>query len=250
MANSPPGVKRMVSVLNFFAEHPGQAFTFTDIVRALKLGRATCHALLTGLVDEGYLYRNPDKTYVIGPTLVELGNVVTKQFSPLQAVQPELRKLADDFGVLASAIARDGAEVVIRAKAGSGNSFAWANSPIGERLPLRVPFAATYFAGSDQKGLERWLDVAGESATREQLDLMYECIRFIREKGFAYLTRNRQLPEDSDHRRHFRWSNPDSGMPAYLMTELAPGKSYELSAVLSPVFAGARLLSVRAYRVH
>eukprot|EP00456_Euglypha_rotunda_P003034 TRINITY_DN105420_c0_g2_i1.p2 TRINITY_DN105420_c0_g2~~TRINITY_DN105420_c0_g2_i1.p2 ORF type:complete len:111 (-),score=19.28 TRINITY_DN105420_c0_g2_i1:10-342(-) len=57
MARSSPGVKRIVSILNFFADHPEQAFTLTDLVRALKLSRATCHALLTGLVESGYLYR-------------------------------------------------------------------------------------------------------------------------------------------------------------------------------------------------
>src|SRR6201996_6559690 len=97
MSQSSPSVDRVVSVLNFFAEHPGQAFSFTDIVRSLKLGRATCHALLTSLVDARYLFRNSDKSYVIGPALVELGQIAKEHFSPLQAAQSEMRDIADEF---------------------------------------------------------------------------------------------------------------------------------------------------------
>ena len=69
MSRSSPGVRRVAAILNFIADHPGQAFALTDLVRALKLSRATCHALLTGLVDVGYLFRTSDKTYVLGPAL-------------------------------------------------------------------------------------------------------------------------------------------------------------------------------------
>jgi DNA-binding IclR family transcriptional regulator len=55
MSRSSPGVMRVAAILNFIADHPGQAFAMTDLVRALKLSRATCHALLTGLVEVGYL---------------------------------------------------------------------------------------------------------------------------------------------------------------------------------------------------
>ena len=72
MTRSSPGVHRVVAILNFFADHPGQAFTLTDLVRALKLSRATCHALLVGLVECGYLYRASDKSYILGPAPMAL----------------------------------------------------------------------------------------------------------------------------------------------------------------------------------
>src|ERR1700712_3101139 len=102
MARSSPGVRRIVSILNFFADHPTQTFTLTDLVRALKLSRATCHALLTGLVDAGYLYRTHDKSYVMGPALVSIGRIAQENMSPLQVAQPEMRSLADEFDAICS----------------------------------------------------------------------------------------------------------------------------------------------------
>src|ERR1700722_3522749 len=81
MARFSPGVRRIVAILNFFADHPKQSFTLTDLVRALKLSRATCHALLAGLVESGYLYRTADKSYVIGPTLVSIGRIAQQHLS-------------------------------------------------------------------------------------------------------------------------------------------------------------------------
>src|SRR3954469_5764148 len=99
MSKSPPGVRRIVSILNFFADHPEQSFTLTDLVRALRLSHATCHGLLVGLVEAGYLYRTNDKSYVLGPALAAIGEVAKEHFSPLQITQSEIRALADEFGV-------------------------------------------------------------------------------------------------------------------------------------------------------
>src|SRR6516165_4315853 len=113
MARSSPGVRRVAAILNFFADHPGQAFTLTDLVRALKLSRATCHALLTGLVEVGYLYRASDKNYVLGPALVNIARVAAEHASPAQAVLPEIRALADEFDASCSAFYRDRDDVVV-----------------------------------------------------------------------------------------------------------------------------------------
>ena len=147
MARSSPGVRRMVAILDFFADHPGQTFTLTDLVRALKLSRATCHALLTGLVDSGYLYRTHDKSYVIGPRLVAIGRIANEHFSPLQVAQPEMRALADEFSAICSAFFREGDEVVVRARAASISQLGF-SIPQGARLQLRPPFGAIYFAWS------------------------------------------------------------------------------------------------------
>src|SRR5579862_5200019 len=90
MGRSSPSIRRMVALLDFFADHPGNAYTLASLVRALRLSPATCHALLAGLVDSGYLYRMRDKSYVIGPRLVTIGQVAKAHFSPLQVAQPEM----------------------------------------------------------------------------------------------------------------------------------------------------------------
>lgn len=235
MAKSPPGVNRLVAVLNFFAEHPNQAFSFTEIVKALRLGGATCHALLTGLVETGYLYRNPDKTYVIGPLLVRLARSVTEEFSPLQAIHPELRKLADDFGLTVSAVTREANELIIQAKAGYGASFVYANLPVGGRLPLQASLIAPHFAWSSQSEVDDWMATYGNSPTKKKMAAIYESIKFVRTHGFSCLVSNPKVPKSDDHRTLI-WPQASSEAPMISIYELEAQKDYEAVAILAPVF--------------
>ena len=136
MARSSPGVRRVAAILNFMADHPGQSFALTELVRALKLSSATCHALLTGLVEVGYLYRASDKTYVLGPALAAIARTAAANFSPLQVAQPEMRQLADRFDVVCSAVFLEGDSIVIRERAASVSHVGY-SAPLGTRAKLR-----------------------------------------------------------------------------------------------------------------
>src|SRR5580693_418785 len=157
MARSSPGVLRVASILNFIADHPDQAFTLTDLVKALKLSRATCHALLTGLVEVGYLYRASDKNYILGPALASIGRVAALHTSPLQVAQPEMRALADEFDTICACFFRDGDDIVVRDRAASVSHVGW-SVPVGTRLKLRPPFAAIFYAWAPRSEAEAWLD--------------------------------------------------------------------------------------------
>jgi len=233
MSKTPPGVKRLVSVLNFFAEHPGQAFNFTDIVKALKLGRATCHALLAGLVEEQYLYRNADKSYVIGPALVAVGKMAGEQFSPLQAAQPEMRALSDECNAICSAVFREGREVVIQSRAGSGSQLSW-SVPQGSRLPLGAPFAGPFFATSSISDLDRWLDELDPPVPQQDKEELFAGIRFTRQHGFMFGVFNEAVTVD---RRAVEqaFSGKQEAYPATVVTELDPNAEYRLAFLIAPV---------------
>jgi DNA-binding IclR family transcriptional regulator len=236
MARSSPGVRRIVAILNFFADHPGQSFTLTDLVRALKLSRATCHALLAGLVESGYLYRTQDKSYVIGPTLVSIGRIAREHLSPLQVAQPEMRALADEFDAICSAIFREGDEVVVRARAAALSHLGW-SSPQGARRLLRAPFSAVYFAWAPKSQTDAWLAQAVPAPTLEQRGAMFEVMAFAREHGYCFYVRNPRVPQ----------SDPDSAFnaertefPVELPSVLKPDQDYELASVVAPVFDESR----------
>lgn len=135
MSQSSPCVRRLAAILNFIADHPGQAFGMTDLVRALKLSRSTCHALLTGLVDVGYLYRTGDKTYVLGPALAAVGRTAADHFSLLQVAEPEMRSIADDFDVVCGAYFLEGDIMHLRARTTSASHVGYP-VPLGTRMPL------------------------------------------------------------------------------------------------------------------
>jgi DNA-binding IclR family transcriptional regulator len=234
MPRSSPGVHRVAAILNFFAEHPGQAFTLTEVVRSLKISRATCHTLLTGLVEVGYLHRMNGKSYVVGPVLVSIARTISAHHSPLQVGQPEMRALADEFDAICSAVFREGDDVVVRDRAASVSNLGW-SPPLGARMPLRPPFAAIFFAWSPKAEVDAWLAGHDPPPSAELRAHVFEAMLFRREYGFSYVVSPGDQPPLN---RSLDWlyrgeiDNP----PATLMTQLDPSKIYNLSTISAPVF--------------
>lgn len=239
MAKTPPGVKRMVSVLNFFAGHPGQSFTFTDVVKALKLGRATCHSLLAGLVEEQYLYRNADKTYMIGPALAAVGRIAFDQFSPLQAAQPEIRLLADEFQAMCTVGALERGNIIVRARAGSGSRMSWAASQ-GYELPLRAPFAAAFFAWSKDYEVAKWLDQLSPPASATEVCQLKNSMEFLRKRGYAYNVHTSEEQGSEFFRSAIGMlvSGETNAYPVESMGDIDLSGQYSLASITAPVFGG------------
>jgi DNA-binding IclR family transcriptional regulator len=233
MTRSSPGVRRVAAILNFMADHPGQAFALTDLVRALKLSRATCHALLTGLVEVGYLYRASDKTYVLGPALAAIGRTAAANFSPLQVAQPEMRQLADRFDVVCSAVFLEGDSIVIRERAASVSHVGY-SAPLGTRAKLRSPFAAAFFAWSPEDA-DEWLDRETPRPTAEQREALKESMDFGREHGFLAYLRNPAVA-NTERAAEQVFGAESAEFPVQLAKRLVPDEQYPLMSITAPVF--------------
>ncbi len=233
MARSSPGVGRVAAILNFIADHPGQSFALTDLVRALKLSRATCHALLTGLVEVGYLYRTSDKTYVLGPALAAIGRTAADHFSPLQVAQPEMRSLADEFDVVCGAYFMEGDTVHLRDRAASASHVGYP-VPLGTRMKLRTLQAVVFFAWSQQDA-DSWLKATSPKPSPEQWDAMVQGMEFVREHGFAVLVRRSGAAWDETTAQEvIDAESPE--LPAIPVGEVDEARVYPLVALLAPIF--------------
>lgn len=227
MSRSSPGVARVAAILNFIADHPGQAFALTDLVRALKLSRATCHALLTGLVDVGYLYRTTDKTYVLGPGLAAIGRVAADHFSPLQVAQPEMRSLADEFDVVCGAYFLEGDVIHLRERADSMSHVGYP-VPLGTRMPMRWIQATSYFARSPREA-ESWAARTDPPLSEDQLGLFHSGLEFVRENGFMAMLRR---PDEISAGIRAGTEDP----PVLPLITIEPERTYPLMAVMAPIY--------------
>lgn len=233
MSRSSPGVRRVAAILNFIADHPGQAFALTDLVRALKLSRATCHALLTGLVDVGYLYRTSDKTYVLGPALAAIGRTAAENFSPLQVAQPEMRSLADEFDVVCAAYFLEGDTIHLRDRAASLSHVGYP-VPLGTRMKLRSPQAVAYYAWSPKEA-EAWLETVEPKPSAERRELMFKSMEFAREHGFVVLLRRPGFDAGTaDYDRAI--GNETDEIPVAPEPAIDPGTMYSVGALMAPIF--------------
>jgi DNA-binding IclR family transcriptional regulator len=234
MARSSPGVQRVAAILNFIVDHPGQAFTLTDLVKALKLSRATCHALLTGLVEVGYLYRTSDKNYMLGPALASIGRIALQHTSPLQVAQPEMRALADEFDVICAAYFREGDDIVVRDRAASGSHIGW-SIPAGARLKLRTPFGSIFYAWRPAGEANAWLDACDPPPTQEHRESMMQGMRFLRENGYSAHVSNPQATSfDSPPEEVFREER--NVFPTLLLPAIQDDLQYPLVSIIAPVF--------------
>lgn len=228
----------MVAVLNFFADHPGQAFTLTDLVRALKLSRATCHGLLAGLVEAGYLYRSSDKSYLLGPALVAIGEVAKAHYSPLQAAKPEMRVLADRYDATCSASFREHGDVVVRDRAAAASHLGY-SVPRGTRLPLAPQFASLFFVWSPAAEIAAWIKELDIAPTDAQRAALHRGAEFIRSNGFLVGIRN--ISQALDERSHDWLHVPEyANAPILPLFELDPDQSYHVTFVQAPVFDARR----------
>ena len=228
MSRSSPGVARVAAILNFIADHPGQAFALTDLVRALKLSRATCHALLTGLVDVGYLYRTTDKTYVLGPALAAIGRTAAAHFSPLQVAQPEMRSLADEFDVVCGAYFLEGDVIHLRERAASLSHIGYP-VPLGTRMPLRWIQAMTFFARS-ARDADAWVSRADPPLGEEQLAQFRAGLEFVRTHGYVALLRR----PGSEEELGVRSGTEDP--PVVPLLEVDAQRVYPLVALMAPIY--------------
>ena len=233
MSRSSPGVRRVAAILNFIADHPGQSFALTDLVRALKLSRATCHALLTGLVDVGYLCRTSDKTYVLGPALAAIGRTAAQHFSPLQVAQPEMRSLADEFDVVCSAYFLEGDMIHLRDRAASLSHLGYP-VPIGTRMKLRSPQAVAFFAWAPGEA-EAWLGTVDPKPTAERRELMFKAMDFAREHGFVVLLRRPGF-DLSDEAYDRNLGAESDEIPVAPVAEIDPAQVYSTGALMAPIF--------------
>lgn len=233
MSQGSPSAQRVIAILNFFADHPGRAFSLTDLVRSLRLSRATAHAFLTTLANAGYLYRATDKTYVLGPALAGIGQVANEHFSPMQVAQPEMRRLADEFDVVCSAVFRDGKDIVVRERATSRSNLGF-TLPSGGRLPLRPPFGGIFFAAAPQVMVEQWFEQLDPPGLPDQWSVMMQGLAFVRQHGFQFTIRTmREQPDDMSPDWLFVEQMEDR--PILLSTDLDPQAIYQMASVTAPV---------------
>jgi DNA-binding IclR family transcriptional regulator len=236
MSRSSPGVRRIVAILNFFADHPSESFTLSDLVRALKLSRATCHGLLTGLVEAGYLYRTSDRGYLLGPALVSVGEVAKAHYSPLKAAQPEMRILADEFDTVCSATFREGRDAVVRERASAVSHLGF-SVPRGTRLPLLPQFEGTFFVWSSPAAIKAWIDDLDPPPSESQRAALDHSISFVRQHGFFCAQR---VVQKVDPSTQWVFDSVYEQAPMLPIFDLEDGASYELAWVIAPVFNADR----------
>jgi sugar lactone lactonase YvrE/DNA-binding IclR family transcriptional regulator len=127
-------LEKAMSLLNILS-NARSPMTFTELLRAGNLPKATLHRILATLMREGLLRHDAySKTYQLGFRLLELAHEVWSDFDLRLAAQDELVRLRNDVGETSLLAVLDGDSVVLIASEEAGRDLRL-TSKVGLRLP-------------------------------------------------------------------------------------------------------------------
>ncbi|WP_232696234.1 IclR family transcriptional regulator [Brevibacillus daliensis] len=141
MDNLLSSVKNSCRVLKFFLESPKE-LGVTEISKKLSLSKSAVHKMLATLESEGFIQQNQKtKQYMLGYTLLELGNKVLRDHDIVEYAKPHLQELANSTKELVSLCIRDGNDAIYVDKIDSQYTIRF-NVDIYRRFPLYATCAA------------------------------------------------------------------------------------------------------------
>ncbi len=222
MSRHSPTIARVIAVLDFFIEHPRQAFSVTQVTKSLGLSRTTVAPILAGFVEEGYIYRRADRSYVLGRALQSMAEDSGQPVSPLAVASQEMRTLADELAVVAAALFIEDGEVVVRERAASVHHLGWVNLMMARRYPMRPWGLLMQF--SDPR-FEARLEAVSPPLSADERANMLSGMAFARQHGFSPLF----VPK-GERREDYR-----SQLSDRFLSEIDLEERYQLRAITAPV---------------
>lgn len=92
-------LRRAILLLREISTRQSGGFTLTELATQCGLDRSTTHRMLDCLTHEGLVSRPPGtRSYLLGPTVFELGLAAARRFDPSSACGAALRRLRDRTG--------------------------------------------------------------------------------------------------------------------------------------------------------
>jgi DNA-binding IclR family transcriptional regulator len=185
VARPAPSVDRTIRLLTFLADEPDEEFTLSELARKLEFNKATCHAMLTELVEGGVLLRHPArKTYALGPVLVSWGVAAAiDAYRALEFAEEELTALRDKMDATCVAVGLVGGEIVVLARRDVDRPMP-SYVPVGHRVPAVPPFGGEFLAWATEEEIGEWIARLGLSADDPKVSLHLEELAQMRQLGY------------------------------------------------------------------
>jgi DNA-binding IclR family transcriptional regulator len=238
---------RAVEVIDFFAAHPGEPFTLSELSRRLGINMASALSVLRALEDGGYLVRHPvHKTYTMGPSLIAAGHAALSEHPVVDLARQEMARLSEEVRTECVASVVVGEDIVIVATEGRPRLEA-ADVRVGQRLPLVPPIGQVFLAWSPESHIEAWLSRLGRHGGNGWTAHLRRSLGTVRRRGYS-VTREvagrarlgkalEQLADSPDAlaEEHLAERVTELG-EEYELLDIEASRSYEVAIVAAPVF--------------
>jgi DNA-binding IclR family transcriptional regulator len=133
--SAPVGVVgKVIQILERLDQAPG-GLLLREIVNSTSINKSTAYRFLSHLESEGYVFRDPDGYYMVGPKLAKLGRGATYQATLCRTSAGILEKLRTATGETVNLAVLDGSEILYLSVFESQHTFRMV-SEVGTRRPL------------------------------------------------------------------------------------------------------------------
>jgi len=179
--------RRVLDVLNFFAAHPTESFTLTEIARHLGQSPASALRVLSTMADEQFLARNDKhKTYSLGMAPVAVGQAAINKHRGIAFAHREMATLANEIQAQCSAIAiaKVGDELLVLVKEGTAKSDDGL-SHVGDRRLMIPPFGICHVAWGGAAAEKAYLEMASRHLSEGARAHLLASFPLIRRRGYA-----------------------------------------------------------------
>lgn len=129
-----PGLHRGLAILEFIGA-AGKPVSMVEVARALGISRSAAFRTLYTLTFMGFVEADEEqKTFRLGPRVLNLGFVYLASQSLLQVARPELETLRDETGISSHLAIRDGRDILFLECVQTRTGFL-SNVNVGARRP-------------------------------------------------------------------------------------------------------------------
>ncbi|MDP5216979.1 IclR family transcriptional regulator [Ruegeria sp. 2205SS24-7] len=154
-ATRTESVERAMSILNAFSAHRPE-MTLAQLAEETGLHKSTILRLTTSMAIYGFVQRDSEGVFSVGPSVWRLGLIFRRDFTRREHVAPALRMLAEATGETASFYVRSGNERVCLYRENSPNLLRF---HVEEGMRLRLSTGASgmvlrHFSGEDVGGTD------------------------------------------------------------------------------------------------
>ena len=238
MARPALSAARGIEIIDLLAARPGQSLTMSDIARRAGINVASCHAVLTVLVERGYLRRDDQaKTYALGPALHAVGRAALAAQPLLAHAEAAAQGLFAELGVPVLMTAAVGDDILGVVSIGGEE----APSPLlraGERRAAIPPAGGAFVAWKDEAEVEAWLARAPlrDPAT---LEALRNGAAAIRERGFEVLLQPAENASLASQMSALASGAADvlhMGPGMELAVTIDPERLYDVLMIAAPIF--------------
>jgi DNA-binding IclR family transcriptional regulator len=133
--SAPVGVVgKVIQILERLDQAPG-GLLLREIVDSTRIHKSTAYRFLAHLESEGYVFRDSDGYYMVGPKLAKLGTGVTYQATLCRTSAETLEKLRETTGETVNLAVLDGSEILYLSVFESFHTFRMV-SQVGVRRPI------------------------------------------------------------------------------------------------------------------